>query len=339
MKGKNYNFVFDYETGFFARWGATKEDNPLYSPGGPEIADIEISTICSGPFGKRCDFCYKNDTAHIKKNMSLDTFDKVIKRVNQNNFLCQVALGIGDVDANPDLIPIFRYCRENRIVPNITVNGARLDEVFEGKTYAEHIAHYCGAVSVSNYDDDLCFNAVKKLTDLGMKQVNIHQIMSDETIEQCIELLDKAKHDPRLDKLNAIVFLSYKAKTKCSNMTVLKNEEKYNELIRKAFEKNISIGFDSCGATRFIKAIENRHDFEEIKQFVEPCESGLFSIYINTDGHFFPCSFTEGVGDWGKGIDVANCDDFMKDVWFSDRVIEWRKMLISCNRSCPMFNV
>ena len=34
---KEYNYRFDKETGFFARWGKTKEEDPLFSPFGPEI--------------------------------------------------------------------------------------------------------------------------------------------------------------------------------------------------------------------------------------------------------------------------------------------------------------
>jgi len=51
------------------------------------------------------------------------------------------------------------------VVPNITVNGVRLDNLFEEKSYAQHIAELCGAVAISHYGDDLCFNAVKKFTD------------------------------------------------------------------------------------------------------------------------------------------------------------------------------
>lgn len=34
---KEYNYRFDKETVFFARWGKTKEEDPLFSPFGPEI--------------------------------------------------------------------------------------------------------------------------------------------------------------------------------------------------------------------------------------------------------------------------------------------------------------
>ena len=40
---KDYNYVFNKETGFFARWGETKEADPEKAPF-PEILDLEISS-------------------------------------------------------------------------------------------------------------------------------------------------------------------------------------------------------------------------------------------------------------------------------------------------------
>ena len=56
----DYNYIFNKKTGFFVRFGETKKDDPDYGPA-PEIADIEITTSCSGipnKFGKKspCQF-------------------------------------------------------------------------------------------------------------------------------------------------------------------------------------------------------------------------------------------------------------------------------------------
>ena len=32
-----YNFIFNKETGFFARWGKTPKDDPQFCPFGPEL--------------------------------------------------------------------------------------------------------------------------------------------------------------------------------------------------------------------------------------------------------------------------------------------------------------
>ena len=78
FRSSDYNYNFNKKTGFFARWGKTKEDDPLYGPS-PEIADIEITTKCMGVGGKLCPFCYKSNTPN-GKNMSFDTFKKMIDK-------------------------------------------------------------------------------------------------------------------------------------------------------------------------------------------------------------------------------------------------------------------
>ena len=49
FRSKKYNYNFSKTTGYFERWGRRKEDDPPLSPFGPELLDIEISTICHGP--------------------------------------------------------------------------------------------------------------------------------------------------------------------------------------------------------------------------------------------------------------------------------------------------
>jgi hypothetical protein len=55
VRSDAYNYDFNKKSGFFARWGKTKQDDPQM--GLPEIADIEITTKCTGPAGKLCKFC------------------------------------------------------------------------------------------------------------------------------------------------------------------------------------------------------------------------------------------------------------------------------------------
>jgi len=182
---KKYNFKFDKKTGFFIRYGATIEENPEFSEFGPEIADIEISTACSGLTGTPCSFCYKANTPK-GTYMSYLTFKKVFHNLPRT--LTQIAFGIGDIDANPDIWKIFDYCRNNEhneVVPNVTINGARLTP-----ETLDNLAKYCGAVAVSRYNpSDFCYDAVEELSVRGMKQVNIHMLLSRETYEDCFKVL------------------------------------------------------------------------------------------------------------------------------------------------------
>lgn len=333
-----YNYSFNPKTGLFARWGNTKDDNPEFSPIGPEIIDMEISTVCHN---KSCGgICYKNNSV-VGKNMSFETFKQIFDKLPEN--VMQIAFGIGSLSyenelVNPDLFKIMEYCRMNGVVPNITINGSGMTS-----EYYDELAILCGAVAVSVYDYDTCYNAVKELTDRGMTQINIHALLSEQSYDKCMKVMLDRHTDTRLAKLNAIVFLWLKPKGKKNTFTQLTSLEKYKKLIDYALDNNIAIGMDSCSASNFLKVIKDNPNYDSINKFVEPCESGCFSIYCNINGEFFPCSFAEGI-DGITGVDILSQDNFLKDVWFGPEISNFRKRLLSnkdCNecRMCPIFNL
>lgn len=339
LRSPEYNYNFVKTDGYFERWGAKKEDDPLYSPVGPEIADIEISTVCNGLDNKPCKFCYKSNTGK-GHNMTLETFKKVFHNLPRT--LTQIAFGIGDIDANPDMWSIFDYCRTNDVIPNVTINGARLTPVI-----LDRLANTCGAIAVSRYENtDYCYNAVKELTDRGMKQVNIHQLLAVETYDKCIQAIDDISNDSRLEKLNAIVFLALKPKGRGKTLTPFNDSKKYKELIEYAFGKGVNIGFDSCSAPMFLEAMKDSPDYEKYEMLAEPCESYLFSIYVNEKGTSFPCSFLE---DESEGINLTQENLELEDYWFAESTNKWRKELLETAhksdclvkgcRQCPKYDI
>jgi hypothetical protein len=356
IQSANFNSVFCKKTGEFFRWGATKNDDPDFCPFGNEILDIEISTICYGPQKENnkcspCLACYKNLTSK-GENMSFETYKTILSKMPP--VLQQVAIGIGSVAnpytgelVNPDLFNIMNYTREKGIVPNITINGSRMDDEHYRK-----LATLCGAVSVSFYDKDSCYDTVEKLNlmkslpEATLKQVNIHQILSLDTLPQCYEVLKDSKKDSRLKDLNAIVFLILKPKGKRNTLTQLKNKKEYKKLIDTAFANHVRIGFDSCGCAAFLDAVKDYPNYKIMETYSESCESTLFSAYINVDGMFFPCSFTENTPEWEKGLNVINCSDFTQDIWNHPKTIEFRNKLLStpnCDnnycRTCPIYDL
>jgi MoaA/NifB/PqqE/SkfB family radical SAM enzyme len=314
----------------FMRWGKCLKDDPEFSPFGPEIADIEISTICSGVKGVGvCKFCYKSNTPK-GTYMPLGTFEKLLEKLPKT--VTQIAFGIGDIEANPDMWEIFKTCRLNGIIPNVTVNGEGItDEI------ADKLSNLCGAVAVSVYDKDKSYDTVKKLTDRGMKQVNIHFMICQETFNKALEVMTDKLLDPRLAKLNAIVLLSLKPKGRAENSGYTRlSQDDFKWLVDYALYNKIGIGFDSCGCGKFVEAVKDSPDFEKFMQLAEPCESGLFSSYFNVEGKFFPCSFAEGTEGWEDGIDIIHSDT---ELWNHPRVVEWRKRLLGNCRNCPLYNI
>lgn len=318
-----YNWNFDLETGYFQRWGRKLEDDPQFSPLGPEILDIEIGTACGGNSRGECSYCYKGNTSE-GKCMSVETYCDIIDKVPFN--LMQVALGIGDTDNTPQLQQILQETRYRGIVPNITINGYSNTD----QTYSI-LAGNCGSIAVSCYEYERCLSTVDRLAKEGACQINIHQVVSRENYQQCLELISKLKDDPRAENMNALVFLMLKPKGRAKGI-LPPTFNQFGSIIKEANDARLKMGFDSCSAPATLKYFEESEELHHVARYVEPCESFLFSAYCNVDGEFFPCSFCEGESGWEKGLKIEN--DFLQDVWFHERTLRWRESLYHANDKC-----
>lgn len=324
VRTPEYNYDFDTATGFFKRWGATRNEEAEYSPLGAEIADIEISTVCHGIRGVPCRYCYKSNTGE-GANMSLETFKRVFDHLPTN--VGQIAFGIGDIDGNPDMFSIFKHCRDHNVVPNVTINGWGLTHEI-----AQKLALLCGAVAVSNHVPAVCYDAVEMLYDAGLRQVNIHQVISRETLAQAHTLIDDCLCDPRLHGLNAVVFLSLKRVGRGAGNTVVSDKD-FKSLVQHAIDFGIAFGFDSCSCSKFILHFAESNP--ELIKYAEPCESTLFSIYIDVRGNVYPCSFTASK-EWYLGSLL--CDDLMT-IWKSEKIAQFRAKLRAVCRVCPIHHI
>ena len=346
-----FHMLFLKRSGFTVKWGKTLKEDPPYCPFGPEIADIEITKMCRGIRDKEgnrapCGHCYKSNSPS-GSYMSFDTFKKIFYKINESKTLTQIAFGV-DAEAsdvlNPDIWRIFNFCIEGGVTPNVTV--ADIDEYT-----AKKLVQRCGAVAVSYYglvDKNRCYDSVKLLVDEAEKinknmKINIHCLLSEETYDSVFELLEDRLKDPRLQGMGAIVFLSLKQKGRGVHFNRI-TEEQYKKIVDTCFEKNISMGFDSCSAPKFLNAIKDRPDRKLLETYVESCESMSYSMYVDASGTFYPCSFMEKEGDWKAGIDLLKIDDFVVEVWYEPRVVKWRDESVKCIEChgcnmCKFYNV
>jgi len=338
LRSENYNYKFNKRTGFFARWGRTILEDPECCPFGPEIADIEISTVCS----QGCKFCYKSNTPH-GHNMDIKMFKSIFDKLPKT--VTQIAFGIGDIGANKDLEAIFQCTRDNGVIPNLTINGYGMTPA-----YYDMLAKYCGAVAVSYYDKDTCYTALRELHDRGLEQTNIHCLLSRETMADCIAIVDDYMADPEFAKvLNAVVFLMVKPKGRAVGKFTLPSVIEYKALVDKAIANGVPIGFDSCGAPHFLEFAERGMEF---KQYVDPCESTLFSVYIDVHGVAYPCSFSTNCYPGTSIVQSPDVpvpaeyivDDFVEGVWHGEIFNRFRKDLLENKdkngcRMCPCYDL
>jgi len=255
--------------------------------------------------------------------MTLDTFKAIIGKMPTS--LTQVALGITGMQANPDLLPIMRHCRSMGIVPNFTLAGSDLT-----KELAIESARLAGAVAVSarKGTKDLCYETVRLYNALGLKQVNIHVMLSAETEDFANEVIHDFQHDERLKNLNAVVFLGVKPKGRAKDKFHPLPQSGYDKLVSYCLENGIRFGFDSCSASRFERAVDKAEVSDAFKKAMklrsESCESDLFSCYINVKGEFWHCSFSEHEPTFAS-VDVLKAKDFVRDVWYAPEVNAFRE--------------
>lgn len=331
-RSAGYNYDFNMVTGQFARWGNSFEHDPDYAPF-PEILDIEVTEVCAGPLNRGCPFCYKSNNLH-GRHMSLEQFKSILDKMP---WLTQTALGAdAQGTTNPELFDMMAYARSKGIIPNLTIAEIS-DEV------ADKLVAVAGAVAVSVYKHagvDVAYDSIKRLTDRGMKQVNIHLMVSVETLDHVKKVLSDVKTDPRLEKLNAVVMLGLKQKGRGVKFKTVTSQD-YKELVEYCLDNGVPFGFDSCSAPSFVESIIGHPNETLFKTLAEDCESTLFSSYIGVDGCFYPCSFTEKESSWSEGISVLEAEDFIKDVWNHPRTIEFRNNLLQNKdhngcRNCPV---
>jgi MoaA/NifB/PqqE/SkfB family radical SAM enzyme len=336
-----YNYRFDGKTGEFMRWGKTFQDDPKI--GALEIFDLEVSTICHGIGEGPCKHCYKSNTAK-GENMSLATFQTIFNKLPPT--LTQIAFGVGDLDANPDLLAMFEYCHNNDhnpgVIPNLTINGFGLTD-----EWIANFKEYCGGIAVSVYAlKEVCYDAVARLLAAGIPQVTIHLLIAEETLDFCREVIEDVTTDPRLANLKALMFLTLKPKGKRNYYHTVKSLDAYREMINFAFAKGLNIGFDSCAAPTFLAATKEHPAFAMFSQMSESCESNRFSGYANVKGEYWHCSFTEGMPGWSP-INLLEIDDFGREVWSSAEVNKFRAKLLGSENTaiapecylCPIFDL
>lgn len=354
-----YHFMFRKHDGFTAKWGRTRDDDPAYCPWGNEIADIEVTTACSGIRDRKgerkpCIFCYKSNNSN-GLYMPFDTFKTIFDKMNAPRTMTQIAFGVdAECKTNPDIWKIMDYALENSVVPNVTV--ADIDD-----ETAKNIVKRCGACAVSCYERDKnrCYDSVLKLSSEAAKigrhefKVNMHLLVSHQTEKFVFEVLDDILHDGRLAGLNAVVFLSLKQKGRGKAFSKM-DDDVYARVIKFVNDHGISYGSDSCGANRLMKSLQSYYDgkengaemYERALNCIEPCESfGMFSLYLNVNGVYYPCSFMEGEGDWKEGIDMLKINDFFNDVWNGEKVRKAREEMLKCAKcnggctKCPYYEI
>lgn len=324
-----YNFIGDTDTGMTFRWGKSFELDPNYAPW-PELADISISNHCS----KGCDFCYR-DSRKNYNFMSLENYEFLLQELQHTEWgnVFQVALGGGEPLEHPNFLDIINITNSYNVVPNFTTNGEYLTiEIIR------ELKNKVGAIALSVIDiQDLNREIIIALHENEIT-CNVHYLLNRLNLKQAIDIL-RGKYNRYFDNVNAIIFLTYKPLGRGDKSRCLQLNSDFFYFI-SAVENNFCsarIGFDAC----FVPILMH---FNKLNlQFIDPCECGFFSIYINDNLIVSPCSFVN------NNEFSFNLKEFSMEYIWTVLFDKYRRSLknkclricenkSACRGCCPYFN-
>lgn len=215
--------------------------------------------------------------------MTVEEFRHVLNCLNHPHWgnVFQVALGGGEPLEHPDFLDLIKVTNEFGIVSNFTTNGIHLN-----RKIARSLSGSIGAVAVSISDvQELANIDLKLLSEFGIK-TNIHFLLSNDTIEQATHILE-GSFDDSLRGINAIIFLTYKPTGRAVSSNCLIWSENLRHFLQLVHENRykIRIGFDAC----FVPLLLHFTNIDPV--FIDPCECGRFSVYVDEKLNVKPCSF------------------------------------------------
>ncbi|HBE76213.1 MAG TPA: radical SAM protein [Firmicutes bacterium] len=274
---ENYNFFGDTETGLTLRWSRSLSENPEYAPW-PELADISISNHCS----KGCEFCYRDSTPN-QSFMSVKQYEFVLDSLHSNQWgnVFQVALGGGEPLEHPDFETIIQKTVQRGIVVNFTTNGINLD-----KARAEFLKGKIGALALSVHSlADLQSEKIKLLKEAGVR-TNLHFVLDNQSLDEATGIL-AGSFNQELQNIDGLIFLTYKPKGRASAKRCLTMDERLSQFVASVDNNKCiaRIGFDAC----FVPVLMNSTDVNV--DYIDSCECGFFSVYIDEALNVKPCSF------------------------------------------------
>jgi len=330
LVSKDYTLIFDSELALEILEGNNGKPDPFYLHL-PSAIDVGIMGHCINS----CHICYQG---HIKEaNMKLDDFKLIIDQTHTHTN--QVALGgRGDPNLHENFKEILEYARNNNVVPNYTTSGNGLtDEQIE-------ISKLCGAVAVSDYGQPYTYDAIKRFMDAGIK-TNIHIIFNKFNYEKCIKLLSgfdpwepthskvKKETDVDINRINAIIFLLYKAVGEAKDKPELfPTKYQMNTFIDRVLnsECKFKVGIDSCLTNHIIKSGVDLS--EEFFMTTDSCEAARMVAYISPSLQLVPCSFADN-DVYGVKIKKKS----IQNIWNKSKKFKsFRSMLRKKPCDCPL---
>lgn len=253
--------------------------------------------------------------------MCLEDYEYILNELQHPKWgsVFQIAIGGGEPLEHPRLKAIIEATISRNIIPNLTTNGIHLNS-----EYASYFKGRVGAVALSVTDiQALNVDKVKILLRESIR-TNIHYVLSRGNISQAEDIL-RGKYNELLSGLNSIIFLTHKPHGRGSSNDILKLNDSLINFISQIDRNKCSarIGFDACFVPLLL------HFTQTNSTYIDSCEGGFFSIYIDEQLNVKPCSF-DNIGSY-----TFNLREYaFSDIW-EYKLMNYREQATNfCKRTC-----
>lgn len=330
---KKYEFLelYDSKDDLYIRKTSVRDNKESPVRSFPAFLTISIVGGC-----KIKDFCYLDCCAGKKeydesKNMTYNSFVKIIDEGVQKGLLSIVLTGSGDPNDHPDFKKIVSYAKSKGLYITCMTTGATLTlkdvDFFKKNINRVEFNLLCG-----NENSLKSFIAFMKENIKLSLNILVSYLSFDETIHflnsGILEFDDKDKklrfrgNNP-IGKLDAISLKLYKRKGLGTlSGCVSEKQEDFlksfvNTLKRKRFADII---FEPCFKSLLGKYIKKEHNV-----YIPPCEQGRYSAFITEDLLMLPCEFSN-VEKYGESLRNKN----IEEIFNGEKFNEYRKHFAEC---------
>lgn len=290
----------------------------------PVYFHIETANKCN----LRCKMCGKNKWNISNNNMSLETFAKIISKIDKASLI--TLFGLGEPLTNPDIFKMIRICKERGIPTAFTTNGYLLDlenrkEVI--KSGLDFIRFSVDTVepptnNIGHDYSETVLDNIKKMVLMSSENkkpiITFNTTVHNANVGEVKKVIAYAK-DLRIDGVNLIAVVPEFSSVSVKKMSLEEGLKIYRELVD--FGK--SIGFSVWGSGFYERTGGN----SRLKW--KFCPRTTDYLYVNEFGDVTPCC-------WMPRYKIGNIfEQSISEIWHGnecERFREnWRQICGDCS--------
>ena len=328
---KKYKFleIYDSKDDLYVRKTSVIDNKESFMRSFPAFLTISIVGGCKIKDDCYLDCCSGKKPYDESKNMSYESFKKIVDEGAKKGLLSIVLTGSGDPNDHPDFRKFVRYAKSKNLYVSCITTGTFLSEedIKFFKTYINKVEFNL-----------LCENknSLNSLILLLKRKVKValHVLVSHLSIDTITHFLTSGSIEfddenelirfrgkGAIGKLDSISLCLYKRKGLGTLSGCVSEQDDYvksfvGALKKKGFTTTLEPCFESL-LYRFIK--------NEKKIYIPPCEQGRYAAFITENLLMLPCEFSS-IEKYGESL----CNKSIEEIFNGEKFNTYRNNFNKC---------